>query len=86
MIERPAKPPPPQESQKRKNSLTPVLLVFAALVAICSAIWLLTMGFFGFVLAVLLATSGFIGLHYAVWGWWLSDIIRREEAETDETQ
>ncbi|MBI3839623.1 MAG: hypothetical protein HY288_17010 [Planctomycetia bacterium] len=74
------------EKEKPRGSLMPVLLVFASGLAIIVGLIVFT-GPAG--LNLVLAVGGvlaFAGLHYILWGWWLSNWIRRQErAEGDQT-
>jgi hypothetical protein len=68
------------EPETSGGSLMPVLVVFGAGLAIMVGL-VVFMGPAG--LNIILAVGGvltFAGLHYILWGWWLSDWIRRREA------
>jgi hypothetical protein len=68
------------EKEKTGGSLLPVLVVFGSGLAIIVVLIVFT-GPAG--LNLILAVGGvlaFAGLHYILWGWWLSDWIRRRDA------
>jgi hypothetical protein len=67
--------------EKPGCSLIPVLVVFGTGLAIVVLLIVFT-GPPG--IYIVLAVSGvlaFAGLHYILWGWWLSDWIRRQEKD-----
>ena len=71
---------------KREKSLAAIPLILAFIIA-CFAVAvlsLLTLGFAGVVLGVALLMAAFIAFQYLLWGWWLSDLIRKRQEE-DET-
>lgn len=83
----PPPPPKPPSPEKRPGSfLTVALAAMLGLVLLLgfSSLLIMIMGPFG---VALLLVAGLIFaavvVHYVVWGWWLSGIIRRE-AELDE--
>jgi hypothetical protein len=79
---RPQRPPTPSPDDKprRSNWLT-VLLAFV--LAIGGLVSLMVMPLVGYAPVIILAVFGFAALHYFVWGWWLSKIIREEEADDE---
>ena len=79
---RPERPnlPPPDEKPRRSNWLT-ILLAF--LMAIGGLVSLMVMPLVGYAPVIILAVFGFIALHYFTWGWWLSNVVRKEESEDE---
>ena len=72
------------EKQEPGGSLIPVLVVFGSGLTIIVGLIAFT-GPAG--LNIVLAVGGvlaFAGLHYILWGWWLSGWIRRKEQAEDE--
>ena len=67
------------EPQKPGCSLIPVLVVFGSGLGILVALVIFA-GPAGFNIALAVGSVlAFAGLHYILWGWWLSDWIRRRE-------
>lgn len=74
------------EKEKPRGSLLPVLVVFGSGLAVIVVL----IGFTGPAgLYIVLAVGGvlaFAGLHYILWGWWLSNwILRHEQAEDEKS-
>jgi hypothetical protein len=67
----------------RGSSWLPIMLASLLAAVVCIVLFFLTLGGFGMVLAIGGGVFAFIGLHYVVWGWWLSRMIR-EEVEQEE--
>lgn len=61
----------------------PILAVITAAL-ILATLSVLTLGFAGVVLGVSVAMAAFIALNYLLWGRWLGDYIRRQEAGDDD--
>lgn len=80
---RPERPnlPPPEAKPRRSNWIT-ILLAF--IMAIGGLVSLMIMPLVGYAPVIILAVFGFIALHYFTWGWWLSNMVREEEASEDE--
>ncbi len=75
-MERPDPKPP-------KGSWVSLLIAAMVGLMILGALVMLTGGYLGLVVIVgggVFATAAF---HYLVWGWWLSERLRREEAEAE---
>ncbi len=72
-------PPPPVE--KPKTSIWPIALAAVLAIMVLVALSFLTMGFFALVVIIGGVVFGVAALHYLVWGWWLSDLLKDEAAE-----
>jgi Zn-dependent protease with chaperone function len=71
---------------RHETSLAAIPLILAFIIA-CFAIAvlsLLTLGFAGVVLGVALLMAAFIAFQYLLWGWWLSDLIRKRQQKEDQ--
>lgn len=77
----PPKPPPPG---KPSSSIWPVLLVALVVLLGLIALVFLTLGIFGPVILIGLAVFGIAGMHYLVWGKWLSKMIQDAEAGSED--
>ncbi|MCP4190712.1 MAG: hypothetical protein GY768_08795 [Planctomycetaceae bacterium] len=70
--------------QKEKDStfrnLLPLVLAFLLGGAVLAALSALTMGFVGVIVAVVFGMAAFIAVQYLIWGWWLGDVIRQDDA------
>ena len=77
--ERPAGKPP-------QGSWVSLAIAAMAALMILTALVMLTGGYLGLVILVGGGVFAMAGFHYLVWGWWLSDSIRREQAEADERE
>ena len=53
---------------------------------ILTALVMLTGGYLGLVILVGGGVFAMAAFHYLVWGWWLSESLRREQAEADERE
>jgi hypothetical protein len=71
---------PPRRAQ---SSLVPVLIVLgfgaALIVGLIAATGLAGL----YIVLALAGVLGFAGMHYVLWGWWLSNKIRREQEAED---
>jgi hypothetical protein len=77
---RPERPSFPATDEKpRRGSWLIVLVAF--LMAIGGLVSLMVMPLVSFMPVIVLAIFGFVALHYFVWGWWLSNIVREEEED-----
>jgi hypothetical protein len=74
---------PPDESP-RGSSWLPIALAAVLFGFVCVVLIFLTVGFFGSILVMAGGLFGFAALHYVVWGWWLSKLIRDEVAAEEE--
>ena len=75
----------PADDGKQKKSLIPVLLAALVGLALIVAMVFLSAGIFAGVVVMAVGVFGIAGLHYIVWGWWLSKLIHEEqEAEAAE--
>ncbi len=84
--DRPSLPPRPPHTEKPRGSIWVVLLalmfglaMFIGLVFLAGALGPVVLGIGGIVLILLAVTAG----HYLLWGYWLSDSIRREVEEEE---
>ena len=59
--------------------MLPIFMAATLLMLVCVVLFFLTIGFFGSVLVVMALLFGFAGIHYVIWGWWLSRIVRDED-------
>jgi hypothetical protein len=75
---------PPPEQPKPRSSLLPVVLTIGVTLLICTALFFLTSGFFGLVIVMGGAIFAFAAVHYVLWGWWLSKMIRDEVDAEDQ--
>jgi hypothetical protein len=67
--------PNPEEKPRRGTWLT-VLIAF--MMAVGGLASLMVMPLVGYAPVIILAVFGFAALHYFVWGWWLTKIMREE--------
>ena len=81
----PPVPPLPPEEQKPTRSFLPIALALAVLLLVCTGLFFLSLGFFGVVLVMGGGVFAVAALHYIVWGWWLSKIIR-DDVEAEEAE
>jgi hypothetical protein len=61
------------------RSFLPLSLALLLLLAVLAALSLLTLGFVGVVIALVLAMGIFIASQYLLWGWWLGPYLRAQE-------
>lgn len=73
--------PSPGERPRRSNWVT-ILLAFV--MAIAGMASLMAMPLVGYAPVIILAVFGFIALHYYTWGWWLTNMVRKDEDEEDQ--
>ena len=78
------RPEPP--TTKPQGSWVTLLIAAMAGLMILTALVMLTGGYLGLVILVGGGVFAMAGFHYLVWGWWLSDSLRREQAEADERE
>lgn len=78
-MERPS-PSPPSSTPPSKRSLIPVLMAAMLLLACVAVLSLLTLGFAGVIVAIVICLALVIGLQYVLWGWWLTAYLQRREA------
>jgi hypothetical protein len=74
----------PDGARRATGSLLPVLIVVGFIVAVVVGLVALT-GLAG--LYIVLAVSGVLGfaaVHYVLWGWWLTNKLRRDEPPVDD--
>ena len=50
------------------------------LLACVAVLSLLTLGFVGVIVAIVICLALVIGLQYVLWGWWLTAYLQRQEA------
>ena len=77
----PVRPESPEP--KPKGSWVTLMIAAAAGMMILVALVMLTGGYLGLVILVGGGVFAMAAFHYLVWGWWLSDVIRRQEAEAE---
>jgi hypothetical protein len=82
-MEKPQRPPPPEQSRPKSSPLS-ILLALGVLALACVVLFFLTGGFFGLVMVIAGVAFAFAALHYLVWGWWLGALIRRDAEEEDD--
>jgi hypothetical protein len=83
---RPDRPAPPE---KPRGSIWTVILAFAFGIAMFLGLAVVAGPFMPVVLAIggiLLIVMGVAAGHYLLWGYWLSDSIRREVEEEEQNQ
>ena len=88
---RPERPPPPQANQSPTSGCLGLMLAGMATIFIVACLVMLSSGLLAYALLVGGAFFAYAFFHYAVWGWWLSDRIRRnveveEDAEGHESE
>lgn len=69
--------------RKPWHSLVAATLAFLLLMLSLAALYVLSMGALGPVIAVAGAAIVVVMLHYFIWGWWLGPAIRREQELED---
>jgi hypothetical protein len=74
---------PEPEGPKRPAGWLPLLLAAGVGIMILTALVMLTGGYLGLVIVVGGGVFAMAAFHYLVWGWWLSDKLRRDEAEAE---
>ncbi|MDG2380920.1 MAG: hypothetical protein P8N76_04545 [Pirellulaceae bacterium] len=72
--------PHQKEKESTFRSLLPLVLAFLLGGGVLAALSALTMGFVGVIVAVVFGMAAFIAVQYLIWGWWLGDVIRQDEA------
>ena len=77
-------PRSPQES--KSGSFIPLVLAFLLAGAVIATLSLLTMGFVGVIVAVVIGLAAFIALQYLIWGWWLGKVIREDDKSEREEE
>lgn len=79
---RPERPPLPTPGEKpRHSNWITVLLAF--MLAIGGLVSLMVMPLVGYAPVIILAVFGFVALHYFTWGWWLTNLVRKEQDNDD---
>jgi len=81
----PPRPEKPSAPEKPRPSLLPLLLAGVLFVMVFVALFFLTLGWAGPVLVIGMLIFGMGAFHYVVWGWWLSGLIREQEADAEES-
>ena len=76
----------PPEKESAVRTLVPLVLAFLLCGAVLAALSMLTMGFVGLIVAVVFGMAAFIALQYLIWGWWLGDVIRQDDAAREEAE
>jgi hypothetical protein len=76
----------PSAPPRATGSLLPVLVVVGFVLIV-------TMGVIGFtglaglyILLAVLSVLAFAAMHYVLWGWWLLNKVRREQADADDDE
>jgi protein-S-isoprenylcysteine O-methyltransferase Ste14 len=73
---------PPPEPTPQRGSWLSVVLASMLLLVVCTLLFFLTLGGFGWVMVAGGCVFAFAAFHYLVWGWWLGRVIREDvEAE-----
>ncbi len=65
--------------EKPRGSWLAIALVAIVGMMCAGALIFLTLGWFGLVLIIGGGIFGLAALHYCVWGWWLTKVLREEE-------
>ena len=74
---------PHDEMPQRRDSLMPVMIVVAVVLALVVSVVALA-GWAGvFVIAAIASVLGFAAMHYILWGWWLTKRIHESDREPD---
>jgi hypothetical protein len=73
-----------QETGGKQGSYLSIVLAFLLAAAVFVGLFFLTLGAVGPMLLIGCAVFAVVALHYLVWGWWLSRLIRREADEEGE--
>jgi hypothetical protein len=81
MIER---PPLDEEQPIPQRPYLSIVLAFLLAAAVFIGLFFLTLGAVGPMLLIAGGVFLFAALHYLVWGWWLSRMIREEASEEEE--
>lgn len=76
-------PLPPPRPEKPPTSIVPLLLAGLLAAIVFVALFFLTLGVIGPVVVVGMAIFGFGLLQYVMWGWWVSGILRDEQADDE---
>jgi Kef-type K+ transport system membrane component KefB len=58
-----------------RRSLGSIVMASIVGLAILASLSLLSFGFAAVVFAIVLVVFGIVGMHYFVWGWWLSSLL-----------
>lgn len=74
-------PPEPPQQPLSKSSNTPMILGILTGACALAGLSLLTMGYVGVVIAVVMGLFLIVALHYLVWGWWLGQLIHEDAQE-----
>ncbi|HEX4146506.1 MAG TPA: hypothetical protein VHY91_23600 [Pirellulales bacterium] len=77
---------PEPEGPKPPASWLSLLLAAGVGFMILAGLVMLTGGYLGLVIVVGGGVFAMAAFHYLVWGWWLSDKLRRAEAEAEAEQ
>ena len=71
----------PAEPSKPRSSCLPILLALGLALLVFAVLFVLTSGKIGYAAIAAGVIFGIAALHYVVWGWWLSGVIRRQVDE-----
>jgi hypothetical protein len=82
----PQRPQLPPEEPARGGGCVSIALGLTLALLTCIVLFFLTIGFFGMVLVIVGGIFAFAAVHYLVWGWWLSGVIRDDVGEDDDRQ
>lgn len=74
--------PPPEPKSAGSSWLSIALALFAGLF-LFALLFLLTGGAAAAIVGAACVVFVFAGFHYFVWGWWLSDLIKRDVEEEE---
>lgn len=77
---------PPIDTAPARSSFLPIVLALGVLGLVCVGLFFLTGGFFGIVLIIGGGVFALAAVHYLVWGWWLSGIIREDVAAEEQSR
>jgi threonine/homoserine/homoserine lactone efflux protein len=76
----------PSSYNRRRATFLAVFFGSFTVFGVLVVLSILTIGFFIYVLIIAGVIAAFAGLHYLIWGWWMSDLVagEREEMEAQE--
>ncbi len=76
----------PTGPPKQRASCLPILLALGLALLVFAVLYVFTSGKIKYAAAAAGVIFGVAALHYVVWGWWLSGVIRRQVDEEQREQ